>query len=288
MKQMIFASTSWRDIKWDHPGDWELFQMVWKDDRWRCSFTDRYHQRLDMRWRKLNYVPSLENMLQRHQEKAQKEKTVELEGQAEGWKGTLRQVEGGWVVNAGTFLEEAKILVEIILVWPGPRDQELENTILRSVRPLDTADGMKKWEAMGMKVYTDAEYDIIEYKAEAGRIEWVFGKTKKGGRRVAIEKLAMPRYWLKGSVAQWLRSQADEKKVIEEWTEKVNGHQAACLRSSAQGLMADSLLLKRRMKAEMAWLCETEQRVYRISCFAAQRKMDIEIPKDVKIECCKR
>jgi hypothetical protein len=164
----------------------------------------------------------------------------------------------------------------------------LENTILQSVRPPDAEGGMKKWQAMGMKVYIGAEYDIIEYKAESGRIEWVFGKTKKAGRRVAIERLAMPKYWLKGTVAEWLRSQADQRKVTEEWTEKVSGHQATCMRSSAKGLMVDTLLLKKQVKAEMAWLCETEQRVYRVSCFATQRATDIEIPKDVKVECCNR
>jgi hypothetical protein len=272
----------------DHPVDWELFRATRKDDRWRCEFTDRQHQRIDMRWRRLGYVPNLGKMLERYQEKEQKEKTVELEGLPEGWKGTLRRVEGGSIVNAGRFFDAAKILVEMIVVWPGSRDQHLEKAILRSVEPVHAADGMKVWEAMGMKTYLAAEYDIIEYKAEAGRVEWVFAKQKKGGQRVAIERIAMPKYWLKGTVAQWLASQMEGWSINETWTENVNGHEAACLRGSTNGLMVHSLLFKKNMKAQTAWLCQTEQRVYRISCTATQRKKDIAVPMDVRVDCCKR
>jgi len=263
--------------------------MVWKQDRWRCSFTDRYHQRVDMRWRKLRYAPNLGKMLERHQEKEQKEKTVELAGQPEGWKGALRKVEGGWVVNAGRFFEGPKLLVEMIIVWPGARDQRLENSILRSVRPLDIADGMRCWQAMGMKVHMGAEYDIIEYKVEPGRTEWVFGREKKRGARVAVERIAMPGYWLKGTIKDWLRSKAEGWKMLDEWQGEVSGHEAAGLKAYSQGLLVDSLLLKKRVKSEVAWLCDKEQRVYRISCTATQRsKKDVAVPENIEVLCCQR
>jgi hypothetical protein len=282
---MIFEHTSWRDVQVDHPADWELFRMTWKGDRWRCSFTDRYHQRMDMRWRRLDYAPSMEKMLERHQEKEQRERTVVLDGQPEGWMGTLREVEGGWVVNAGRFFDAAKVLVELILVWPGDRDRQLENRILQGVGPIELQDGMRLWKAMGMSVQLDEKYDIFEYKAEAGRIEWVFAKQKKGGQRVAIERLSMPKYWLKGPVADWLRSQAKDWSIKSQWSQSMNGHTAAALKAEAKGLMVDSLLLKKKVKAEVAWLCDREQRVYRVSCNATQRSREIDVPKDVIVKC---
>jgi hypothetical protein len=286
MQQMRFAHISWRDVQLDLPSDWELFRAVRKNDQWRCSFADRYHQRVDIRWRKLGYVPDLERMLERHQEKEQKERTVTLTGQPEEWKGTLRQTQGGWVVNAGRFLEQTGILVEMILVWPERRDAELESRILASVRPIEEENGMKLWEAMGMKARVGAKYDILEYKAEAGKVEWTFGQQKTKGPKVMLQRMAMPKYWLRGTVAEWLLTEAAGRSIQEEWTANVNGHVAAGMRSSARVLLVDSVLLKRQIRAEVAWLCQKELRVYRMACTAAQRSKELGIPTDVKIECC--
>jgi hypothetical protein len=287
-KQMAFAHTSWAGIQLDHPADWELFRMVRKADKWRCGFTDRSHQRIDMRWRKLDYVPNLAKMLERHQEKEKKEKTVPLTGQAEGWMGTVRQVDGGAVVNAGRFVQEAMMLVEMIVVWPGRRDQELENAVLGSVRAVEAENDMKLWQAMGLKALVSREYDIVEYKAEVGRIEWVFGKGRKAGARVSLERLAMPKYWLKGTLAGWLRTREDKWHTMEEWKQNVSGHEAAGRKATSQGLLVDSLLLKKKVMAEVAWLCDKEQRVYRLSCMAKQRRSELALPTDIEIVCCNR
>jgi hypothetical protein len=286
-QQMLFSHTSWAGIQLDHPADWELFRLVRKADRWRFGLTDRHHQRVDMRWRKLGYKPNLDKMLERHQEKEKKAKTTPATGLAEGWRGTVRQVEGGCVVNAGKFIEQGGILVEMIIVWPGKRDQNLENTILRSVRHVDVENGRKLWQAMGLKAHVGQEYDIIEYKAEVGRVELVFGKSKKGPR-VAIERIAMPKYWLKGSLTGWLKAREEKWTVLETGKQNVRGHDAAILKAAAKGLMVDSILLKKKVKAEIAWLCDKEQRVYRVSCLATQRGKDISVPDDVEVVCCGR
>jgi hypothetical protein len=285
-EQMAFAHTSWAGIELDHPAEWELFRVVRKADRWRCGFTDRTHQRIDMRWRKLDYVPSLAKMLERYQEKEKKEQTAPLTGQTAGWMGTIRQTEGGSVVNAGTFLEEAMVLVEMILVWPGKRDQELENVVLRSVRPMEVKNGTRLWQAMGLKARMSQEYDIVEYTAEAGRVEWVMGKGAKPRQKVAMERLAMPKYWLKGTLSRWLRTREQKWQVLEEWNQNVSGHEAAGQRASSRGLLVDSLLLKKKVKTEMAWLCDKEQRVYRLACMATQRQSELALPDDVEIICC--
>ncbi|HSV27808.1 MAG TPA: hypothetical protein VLH60_07935 [Sedimentisphaerales bacterium] len=263
--------------------------MMRKNDRWRCSFTDRYHQRMDMRWRKLGYVPSLKKMLERHQKKEHQSKTAVLSGQPEGWIGTLREVQGGWIVNTGKFFADAELLVEIILVWPDKRDRELENRILRGIRPVELQDGARIWQAMGMCVRLDGEYDIIEYKAEAGRVEWVFGRQKdRCGQRVAVERIAMPKYWLKSTIEKWLKSQVQEWTMTDEWSGHINGHEASGLKAVTRGLMVDSLLFKRKFRADRAWLCGNEQRVYKVSCSAIRRSRDISIPEDVFVECCQR
>jgi hypothetical protein len=287
-EQMAFAHTSWAGIQLDHPAEWELFRLVRKADRWRCGFMDRTHQRIDMRWRRLDYVPNLGKMLERHQEKEKREKTVPLAGQPEGWMGTVRQVDGGAVVNAGRFVEETMTLVEMIVIWPGKRDQELENAILQSVRGVEAENGMRLWQAMGLKARMSQEYDIVEYKAEVGKVECVFGKGAKPRQKVSVERLAMPKYWLKGTLAGWLRIREEKWQTTEEWKQNVNGHDAAGRKAVGKGLLVDSVLLKKKVKAEVAWLCEKEQRVYRVSCFATQRKSEIAVPTDIEIMCCNR
>ncbi len=283
---MELDCTIWRDVKLEHPVDWELFRMNRKDDRWRCCFADRYHQRLDLRWRRLKYVPDLNKMLERHHEKEKADKTTVLQGQPEGWLGTVRQTEGGWIVNAGKFFENAKLLVEIVVVWPGKRDRSLENRILQGIRPAESESGLKLWKAMGMRVRLSEQYDIIEFKAEAGRVEWIFGKERKRGPRVAIERIAMPKYWLRGTLDKWLMSQSGEWKIMSRSKEVINGHEAAVQKAQTRGLLVDSLVLKRKVKVEKAWLCEKEQRVYKVSCGATQRSLDIDVPEDVMVYCC--
>jgi hypothetical protein len=287
-EQMVFAHTSWAGIQLDHPADWEMFRLMQKDGRWRAGFTDRTHHRIDIRWRKLGYVPNLAKMLERYQEKEKKEKTVPLTGQPQGWQGTVRQAGEGVVVNAGRFIDETKTLVEMIVVWPQKRDQKLENGIFDSVQSLTAKEGMKLWQAMGLKARMNEGYDIVEYKAEPGRVEWVFGKGRKPAEKLAVERIAMPKYWLKGTLAKWLRTREEKWEKLEEWTQNIGGHEAACWKATSRGLLKDSLLLKKKIKTEMAWLCEKEKRVYRVSFQATQRKSELAMPVDFEVVCCNR
>lgn len=287
-EQMTFAHTSWAGIELDHPAEWEMFRLMRKGDKWQWGFVDRSHQRIGLLCRKLGYVPNLGKMLETHQEKEKKERTVPLTGQPTGWLGTVRQSEGGWVVNAGRFIEDSMMLVEMIVVWPQRRDQELENVILGSVRSVPVENEMRLWQAMGLKARMHQEYHIVEFKAEVGKVEWVFGKGAKPRQTVAIERISMPKYWLKGTLAGWLRSREEKWTSMKEWTQNVNGHEAACWKATAKGLMVDSLLLKKKVKVEMAWLCEKEQRVYRVSCMATQRGSELAMPEDSEVVCCNR
>ena len=49
-----------------HPPDWELSFACEPDAPGRCSFSDRYYQRMDVRWRELKYVPDLDKMLDKY------------------------------------------------------------------------------------------------------------------------------------------------------------------------------------------------------------------------------
>ena len=156
--------TCWRGMQTEHPPEWELAVVSGLDEPGRCTFADRYYQRLDIRWSPLKYVPNLKLVLDKHRRRSESEKdrpVCDMDSPPPDWEGVMRQAEPGVVVHAARFFRHLRWLVEATLVWPGRRDLSLERQILESISAQDPDAPLRLWQAMGITMRISIAVKLI-------------------------------------------------------------------------------------------------------------------------------
>jgi len=275
----------------DHPAEWELAFACGLNEPLRCTFADRYYHRLNISWRALKFEPNLELVLQKHRrelEKRGKEGLRDLAGAPQGWRGILHQSNEGTLVHAVRFLGGAGWLVDATLVWPKSRNTALENAVLASITALDSDAGTKLWQAMGLSLSLSSEYDLVQSNSKVGRVAWDFATAKKRGPRLTVERLALPEYWLKVPLRDWLIQQMPvSHKLIRQDVTTMNGHRGESLLSRGRISPAASLIRLAQARLAVAWLCPIESRVYHVIASAVTRQPDISLPQDLTVRCCR-
>ena len=87
--------TCWRGMQIGHPADWELSLASALDAPGQCSFSDRYYQRLDVRWRPVTYVPDMDRMLDKYRTRKGKKTAFHDAGHLpDAWRGLACKIEG--------------------------------------------------------------------------------------------------------------------------------------------------------------------------------------------------
>jgi len=282
--------TSWRGVQLEHPAQWELMRANGLGEPGCCVFADRFYQRLQLQWQKLTYVPRMDLLLQKFREKS-KDDDVELSELTTApapWQGIVRDLEEGCVVHAGRFFRDSRLLVEVTLVWPQQRDVDLENEILASIRTERPDAPVRLWQAAGLSVSLNREYELLESDSKVGKVCWKFGTDAKAEPTLLIERIALPQYWLDRSLGDWLESQLPKgQHVLDRRAVKVNAHSAQQLISTSR---LGRLTLWRglwKVRMDLGWQCPTEQRVYRVAFWTRSRIEQIHLPEPLEIRCCR-
>jgi len=257
----------------------------------RCLLTDRYYHRLDVRWRRLKYVPRLDKMLdkyRRQNQRDEKPKLTDLTGAPPEWHGVIQKTPPGTVVHAGRFYKSGRILVEAAIVWPDRRDRDLENAVLASIRPEDASRPQRLWQAMGLSVTVSRDFELLKSASKVGRVHWEFAPPGRRGPELVVERIALPEYWLDDPLRDWLQEELPPK-----WTEirqnplTVSGHRGEMLISRAKISPIASLRGLGRLRVDVAWQCPVEARVYRVSYIETSRQQDLSLPEHVEVHCCR-
>jgi hypothetical protein len=274
----------------DHPAEWELAIASGIDEQPRCVFADRYYHRLEITWRKLNFKPNLELVLQRHRRRSGKNDNTtitDLKNAPPPWRGVIRKTPKGKIVNAVRFLENARWLTDVAVAWPESRDAALENAILTSVKAEDPDTKVRLWDAMGISMSLGRQFDLVRSRAKVGRVAWDFATEQKKGPRLTVERIALPDHWLKGPLRDWLIGQMPAgHKMLRQNMAIVNNHRGEELLSRGKITPLASMRGLREIRMSVAWLCPVEARVYQGSITAASRQSEICLPGDLNIRCC--
>jgi len=272
----------------DHPAEWELSMACGLNEPGRCEFADRHYQRLDLRWRPLKYVPNLDRMLDKHRrQEEQNAQLEELHGAPSAWRGVIHKLPDGTVVHAGRFFRNVRWLVETVLVWPENRDQKLENAVLASIAPEDPNSDLRLWQASGMSVTVARRFDLHDSEAKVGRVRWNFATSQKDGPTLSVERIAMPQYWLKGPLREWLVDQLpDGYEQIRQDQKPFNAHRGEWLISCTKARTLSRLRGFKQIRLDLAWLCPMESRAYHVSFTKLSRERDVTLPAHIKVRCC--
>lgn len=280
----------WRGLAVSHPADWEVAYAAGADERPRIAFADRRYRRLDLFYQFVDYKPNLELMLDRYRRGEDPDvETKPLADAPAPWCGLLRLEPEGTVVHAGRFFEDEGCFVEAAVVWPLERDKALELEILEHIAPYNDAGPGRLWQAMGMSVRIDERYDLHRHSARVGRIIWDFAADAKRGPFLTVRRLAMPEHWLKVSLGDWLPGQVPGAyREIERSPRTVNRHRAAEVVSFERGGPLTRLRRQRRLRMDLAWLCDVEDRVYHLTYTEQSREDRPVLPDEFEVRCCKR
>lgn len=285
------ARSCWRGLWLDHPADWEVARASALHEPGRLVFSDRRYHRLDVKWQQLTRKPNVYKMLEKHRrrtERQTKTRVVDLTGLPPEWHGVVRDTPDGQIAHAARFFKPVRWIVETVLVWPDGRDAELEYEILDSITADDPEAKLRRWQVSGLSVELERAYDLYASTAQVGRLHWEFRKQPKRGPELTVERLAMPEHWLKDAVRDWLREeQTEDYRTQREGIVNVNGHRAHEMLSWAKVTPINSLRGYKRARYERAWLCDREQRVYRVAMTEERKDVEIEPPQSLRVKCCR-
>ncbi|MFW6066181.1 MAG: hypothetical protein ACOC9S_05120 [Planctomycetota bacterium] len=284
-----WEQSCWRGLSVCHPAEWEVAYAAGADERPRIAFADRRYRRLDVFYQFLDYKPNLELMLDRYRRgKDEDVETAPLSDAPTGWRGLIRQEPEGTVVHAGTFFESEGCFVEAAVVWPESRDKALEREILAGIAPCEQDGEQRLWQAMGLSVRIDTNYDLRRHSARVGRIIWDFAADAKRGPFLTVRRLALPEHWLKVDLTDWLPSQVPGTyRETMRAARTVNGHRGAEVASFHRGGPAARLRRRKQLRLDVAWMCDFERRVYHLTYTEQSRNERPELPGRLDIRCCK-
>ena len=281
--------TCWQGLQVDHPPDWELVRVSGPGEPGQCLFADRHFQRLEVRWQVLGFAPRLELLIDKYRKADSKAGRSEpLEGHLAEWRGLVRHTPRGSVLQAARTIPQQRLLVEATIVWPEKREVELERAILSSIAAMPRGP-TQSWQAMGLSATVPGELDLRSLSAKVGRVRWEFSAGGRPLPRIAVERLAMPEYWLKGPLRDWLVQEVPSgHKVLCQDLAPWNNHRAERLITRSWAGTLAALRGRRQMRLDLAWQCQIENRVYHLEFAQLSAEPDIALPELLAVRCCRQ
>ena len=275
-----------------HPRHWELTRSSGPDEQMgRCSFSDRLHERLDVRWRGVKYVPEMAKLLAQHRKKKGVEEgqdVTDLEAPPQPWVGVLRGDKDAATCQAGRCFRDHRLLAEVTMVWPGQRDAELENAILAGIEPQDPHADVRRWQALGISMDIGAEFDLRNAGSKVGLVRWVFATESKRDGQLTVERFAMPDTWLKTPLRDWLVKELPaDHRLVRQDPVTVGAHRGEQLTSHRRIGTVSALRGLREVRLTRAWVCPVESRLYRLTFQAVSRDEEVPLPESVQVRCCR-
>jgi hypothetical protein len=156
---------------------------------------------------------------------------------------------------------------------------------------------MVHWEALGLHVQAPGEFELVESSSRVGRVVWTFLRKKPGAPRrdtsrlgtpgpvsIMFERLALPKYWLKTNLEEWLKTQQpDGFRIAAAEEVQLSNHPAVKMRARHGGLVAD-LARRTEHRLSWAWLCQQQQRIYHVAVrYRGSRSPALP---EVLVHCC--
>ncbi len=276
------VQTVWLGMCITHPSDWTPAQLGLDSAHGQCVLVDRTDERLDVHWRPSKATPDMQRMFAQYAKsvrKAQLEALVD----AGGWEGFVRRDGRRPVTQAGKYFDTENRLVEVVLVWPGPRDKALERKLLAGLTAEPPSAKRRLWQALGLSVSVPTGLAMKKYMAQPGKVTFEFAADKG---KLSVSRVALVDQWLTGPLGDWLSERTDESsRRSDGGVCTVNGHNGCDLLSSTGGAGLRRLVGHRRWRYEKAWICPRDERLYLIE-WSHQGPEPPPAP-EVEVGCCR-
>jgi hypothetical protein len=276
----------WRQIGFELPADWECLQFSKDRAAGRCAFADRRRFRFELDWRESKGEPDFGRMMK------------DYEGSLRGTWEDVRRVNcqgllgiagrrGEEVVSRyGIWLAAVGVLVEAVFIHSARREARLEAQVLPTVRAVPPEDtGLQRWRAFGMDLRVPRGFELAECIVEPARVGMRFDGPRKPDRWI-FRRYGMVDSWLKGSVRNWLESQAGD--LVRNVRAKPGGGGTMDLARIEGEWRPKGLLLARGAYAAAAWRDPRDGRLYHAICITGRksRRFHPEAGADHAMKSC--
>ncbi len=267
-KPTALTTIIWRHFRLEVPADWEMLRFSCNRERGRCSFADRYQVRLEMSWLRVPGPPDRERMLSDYMARLRDGGVEDLQPAPQAnWSGLTGTQDGQTVSRFGNYFPGESCLLELVFLWPGMRDKQLEQRMLEAVTDAPAQDGQRRWRAFGLDVTVPATMALHECHQYAARTEMHF-EAPKGVDEDRFMRLGLVSQWLRIPLKQWLAAQAPAGVSIQDQSIRtIDGHEMVTLRGRTKH-WCRGLRLHRPVYESRAGLCPADGRLY----FASHRR----------------
>lgn len=284
--RMRMETWIWRHFRMDHPADWEMLQYSRQMPAGRCVFADRYQFRLEFNWKKCNVPLNFHRMLLDYQKKLEQDqkKTTVHRFMHANWHGLETKRDGVTTSRFGQFFGLEGCLIEVVLIWPGAKDESLAHKILHSVREEPAVDGLRRWRAFGMDMFAQEDLALQECRVEPARTQLIF--TGANQDQEIYQRLGMVERWLSGSVAHWLRRQVPQSLVHQIESSTCRGdHQIHWIEGQMARSGISRIIRPPARYQAAACICPADGRLYGVS-HAGAGIMRGDSLAGTKLSCC--
>jgi hypothetical protein len=276
----------WRNFRLELPADWEMLQFSRDPAHGRCAFADRYRYRLEFNWRQVPGAPDFDRMIGDYRARlASSGDGAEVIDRTVGaWRGFCVIQEKDSTTRFGAYFVEGGCLVELVFLWPGAPEEQLERAILRAFAPEpETRTGARRWRAFGLDLCVPPSFSFstctvqpalahLEFAGPRAPVRWSF-------RRLGL----VPR-WLKIPVGDWLAAQASDRiRPARRSVLDAVGHR---LEKIEADFIPHGLLKARGLYDAAAWICPMDQRLYHLERIRVRSDSAAPAPPHHVLSCC--
>ena len=194
-----------------------MLQFSKKPERGRCTFADRHHFRFELVWSEVPGEPDYDRMLSDYRTRLELSDHLEeaAEEQHGQWMAVAGRQDDRAVTRFGRHFPSLGIMAEFVVLHPGDRDTDLEQSIIKSGYESPPKDRRIEWQAFGLRAFAPEFLTMEDVQVAPAHIHLRF-KHQKDMEQCNVERMGMLSHWLKGSMEDWFDSQRPAS--AKDWT----------------------------------------------------------------------
>ncbi len=287
---IVLNSWVWHNISVDLPEDWEMLQFANDAEQGRIAFADRSDFRLELSWRRVGNRPDLERMRSDYASRLLNEMDHSEANIADmlDWSG-LKSVKNGKVsTRLLNHFGESRMLIEAVFRWNDAPDLSLEEQILSSLMVDDgDASAFQAWRCFGLDLSVPSAFTLSDVQALPASTVMEFGYKKPDKATIRAERRGLLKFWLKGSVIEWLVRQLPRKpKTLESTQYSEAGHDIFRIKGTLPyGSGWGSLFMRQKFES-VGWICPEDKRLYTLGALSRPSHASLFEKQSVQLSCC--
>ena len=289
---IVMNSWIWHNISVDLPEDWEMLQFANDAEQGRIAFADRSDFRLELSWRRVGSRPDLERIRSDYASRLLNEMdhSEAIFEDLLDWSG-LKSVKDGKVsTRLLNHFGESGMLLEAVFRWQDLPDISLQEEILSSLA-VDGGDtsAFQAWRCFGLDLSVPSVFALLDVQALPASTVMEFGYKKPNKATIRAERRGLLKFWLKGSVADWLIRQLPRKpKTLESMRYSEAGHDVYRIKGTLPYGSGWGSLFMRQEFESVGWICPEDKRLYTLGKLSRPSHAFLFEKQSAQLSCCDR